>query len=268
MNFESKSKNMKRLSTSENTIKYSNFVSDFRKLQKECETFRINLGSCIISLENTKTIFDNMKFMEHSSTSENKTKASNLISNFRNLQEELETFKRKLESCIISLENIKTIFDNIKFSEKTKKLKESLHKLEIMSSSINSQQNQLTETELSEETELNQKAYYENLKSIKDFTKNLKGFYQALQNSGTRFNAILNKGHKLFDDEENKQLFKLKTTPSNLKAPYFNALNAWLEIKYMSNTDADFDTNLNNFKTKIKSLYENLAKIDTKTSKK
>lgn len=120
-----------------------------------------------------------------------------------------------------------------------------------------------------------------NNKEFAEFEKELRGLNDALlnpeersnkksrtsnkkkQNPGISFDTILNKGSKIFDNKKNEQLFNSENTPSDWKNLYFNALNAWKEIKGMLTSDKKFVEKLNNFKEKIRLLHQDIQNSST-----
>lgn len=195
--------------------------------------------------------------------------SSDFDSDFAKFSESLAEFKK-----------IKADLDSMKFSQKINELEKCITEISNILSGINHRQNrfqhQAEETEISDGKNLNkiQKSYYENQESVEIFEKNLRGFNLALQNPKTRFNTILNKGNKIFDNEKNKELFSPGgKIPSDLKnlfeqiydTRYPEALKAWLEIKYMPSTDKKYDEKLNNFREKVELLFRYVQKIKTRT---
>jgi len=184
----------------------------------------------------------------------------------------------KFSENFAEFKKIKSNINNTNFTQKIKELEKCLTKIDDALSDIIRRQRQnriyprINETKISngKQSGKNQKSYYENHAFVETFEKDLRGFNSALQNRQTRFNTILNKGHKIFDNEKNAQLFNPnKKISSDLKdlfkqihnTRYPEALNAWLEIKYMPITDEKFDKKLNNFKEKVGLLYRDVQKI-------
>ncbi len=152
--------------------------------------------------------------------------------------------KTNPKSQITELKSIRTNLNKLKLLEKINELIKCLTEIKNMLLNISIEKN----------FNKSQKPYFENQTVI----KNLKDVNTALQNPGTRFNTILNKGSKIFDNEETDKLFNHKNIPSDLKNSYSNALNAWKEIKRMPISDEKYDKKLNNFKEKIRLLYQNI----------
>jgi len=109
-----------------------------------------------------------------------------------------------------------------------------------------------------EKTPHKQERPYLKNKNFIEFRKQLKGFNSALQNSGTTLNVILNKGRQIFENKKNNQFFTSEDLPSTLKDSYSNALNSWKKIKRMPISDEKYDEKLNNFREKIRSLYQDI----------
>ena len=210
-----------------------------------------------------------LNFESNGESSEFSSAADYSSSDFAKFSENFAEFKK-----------IKADLDNMKFSQKINELEKCLAKIENILSDLirrhNRVQHQTEANKISDEQNPNkiQKSHYENQESVEIFEKNLRGFNSALQNPKTRFNTILNKGNKIFDNEENSQLFSLNSKISpDLKelfeqirdTRYPEALSAWLEIKYMPSTDEKLDEKLNNFKEKVGLLYKDVQKIKTRT---
>lgn len=189
-------------------------------------------------------------------------------------------FSKNLEE----LKKIKADLDNMKFSQKINELIKCLTRISNILSDINRRQNQIQprvkESQIYDEKILNKNTnlHYENRVSIEAFEKDLRGFNSALQSRETRFNTILNKGNKIFDNEENARLFAPgKKISSDLKrlfeqihnTRYPEALSAWSEIKNTPITDKKLDEKLNNFRKKVGLLYRDVQKIKplTKSNK-
>lgn len=192
----------------------------------------------------------------------------------------------KFSENFAEFKKIKLNLNNTNFQQKINELEKCLNRIDDILSDIIRRQGQnrvysrINETKISDgkQADKNQKSYYENQAFVETFEKDLRGFNSALQSRQTRFNTILNKGHKIFDNEKNAQLFNPnKKISSDLKelfkkihdTRYPEALSAWSEIKYMPITDEKFDKKLNNFKEKVGLLYRDVQKIKppTKSSK-
>ncbi len=185
-------------------------------------------------------------------------------------------FSKNLEE----LKKIKADLDNMRFSQKINELIKCLTKISNILSDINRRQNQIQTngTSEGEKIDKNQRSYYANQTSVEIFEKDLRGFNSALQSRETRFNTILNKGNKIFDNKENARLFAPgKKISSDLKrlfeqihnTRYPEALSAWSEIKNTPITDKKLDEKLNNFRKKVGLLYRDVQKIKplTKSNK-
>ncbi len=239
--------------------------------------WKLIICGALINLESSA---EDVKFLSSAHTFSNfeecveiiESKFSNLKNNFKNLEKKisnnqvyntaqtLEKHKVELEDQITELKKIKTGIDDLELPKKIEELNQFLLKIKSISLNINPKEN----------ISKNQKSYFINQKSIEVFEKNLDGLNKALQNSRTRFNAILNKGSKIFDNAENKKLFNPnKERSPNLKklfkriydARYPEALTAWEELKYTPSSE--YKENLSKFTEKVDLLLQDVRNTKT-----